>query len=72
MWQVVTAMRQWGDKWAAPEGPPVKMRHKTCGRVVKAVAVCSHCGEPLELRDIAAVPGPGARDGDFERTRLTT
>ena len=26
LWQVVTAMRQWGDKWAAPNGPPLRIR----------------------------------------------
>ena len=48
LWHVLTAMRQWGDRWAAPDGPPLKMRHATCGRVVKAVPMCSHCGEPNE------------------------
>ena len=32
LWHVLTAMRQWGDRWAAPDGPPLKMRHATCGR----------------------------------------
>ena len=70
LWQVVTAMRQWGDKWAAPNGPPLRIRHQSCGRVVQAVAVCSHCGEPLAPRSVTAEPGPGANDGDFDRTRL--
>jgi hypothetical protein len=46
------------------------MRHATCGRVVKAVSVCSHCGEPLDLRSVTVEPGPGGRDVDFERTVL--
>lgn len=70
LWPVVNAMRQWGDRWAAPAGPPVKMRHTRCGRVVKAVPVCSHCGEPLDARTVTVVPGPGASEGDFDRTRL--
>lgn len=70
LWHVVTAVRQWGDRWAAPDGPPLKMRHKDCGRIVRAVAVCSHCGEPLDVRSVTAVPGPGATEGDFDRTRL--
>jgi hypothetical protein len=32
--------------------------------------VCSHCGERLDVRDVAALPGPGALKGDFDRTRL--
>jgi DNA-binding HxlR family transcriptional regulator len=70
LWHVVTAMRQWGDRWAAPDGPPVKLRHTACGRIVNAVPVCSHCGERLNVRSVTAVPGPGATEGDFERTRL--
>jgi DNA-binding HxlR family transcriptional regulator len=70
LWYVVTAMRQWGDKWAAPNGPPVRMRHERCGRVVHALAVCSHCGEPLDFRSITAEPGRGAKMGDFDRTRV--
>jgi DNA-binding HxlR family transcriptional regulator len=70
LWHVITAMRQWGDRWAAPDGPPLKIRHKDCGRLVQAVPVCSHCGEALEPRSVSAVPGPGALEGDFERTRL--
>ena len=70
LWHVLTAMRQWGDRWAAPLGPPLKMHHAACGHVVKAVAVCSHCGEPLDLRSVTVEPGPGSVDTDYERTVL--
>jgi DNA-binding HxlR family transcriptional regulator len=60
LWPVLTAMRQWGDRYAAPDGPPVLVTHKGCGRVTRAVMVCSECGEPLEARDVAAVTGPGS------------
>jgi len=70
LWHVVTAMRQWGDQWAAPAGAPVTMKHSACGHLVKAVAVCSHCGEPLSIGEITAVPGPGASHGDLDNTPL--
>ena len=70
LWHVVMAIGQWGDRWAAPDGPPVKIRHKSCGHVVKAVPVCSYCREPLDVRDVTALPGPGALEGDFDRTPL--
>jgi DNA-binding HxlR family transcriptional regulator len=70
LWLVLTAMRQWGDRWVAPDGPPLKMRHAACGRIVKAVAVCSHCGEPLDRRAVTYEPGPGAGEADYERTAL--
>src|ERR1700683_863067 len=59
LWPVVTAMRQWGDTWAAPGGPPVQTRHNACGHVVTAVPACSHCGETLDVRSVTAVAGPG-------------
>jgi len=70
LWHVITAMRQWGDQWAAPAGPPVETRHTGCGHVITAVPVCSHCAEPLDARSVTAVPGSGAAEGDFDRTRL--
>jgi DNA-binding HxlR family transcriptional regulator len=70
LWHVMTAMRQWGDRWAAPNGPSLTIRHAACGHVVKLVPVCSYCGEPLDVRAVTAIPGPGASAGDFDRTRL--
>ncbi len=59
LWPVLTAMRQWGDQHAAPDGPPLVIMHKECGNVAEAVMVCSACGDPLQARDVVAVPGPG-------------
>lgn len=60
LWPVMTAMRQWGDRYAAPHGPPVLVRHSGCGEVAEAVMTCASCGEPIGPRDVRAVPGPGA------------
>ena len=60
LWPVLTAMRQWGDKYAAPEGPPMLVTHKSCGQVSEAIMMCSACGEPIGARDVRAAPGPGA------------
>ena len=62
LWPVLTAMRQWGDRYAAPEGPPVVVTHKACGSTEPAVLVCGTCGEPLGPRDVRATAGPG-REG---------
>ncbi|MDE3206804.1 MAG: helix-turn-helix transcriptional regulator [Acidobacteriota bacterium] len=62
LWPVLTAMRQWGDRYAAPDGPPVRIVHRGCGKVSQAVMVCSNCGERLTARDVRAVPGRGDRD----------
>ena len=60
LWPVLTAMRQWGDRYAAPDGPPVQVTHKACGHIADAVLVCSVCGGRLEARGVRATPGPGA------------
>ena len=70
LFHVVTAIREWGDRWMAPDGPPLKLRHNKCEHVTKSVPVCSHCGERLDIEDVAAFPGPGSVPGDYDRTRL--
>ena len=59
LWGVLTAMRQWGDRWAAPGGAPLQIVHTACGHVTEAVTVCSQCGEAMAARDVRAVAGPG-------------
>jgi len=55
-------MRQWGDTYAAPDGPPLQLVHKSCGEIADAVMTCSGCGERLTTRNVRAVPGPGDLD----------
>ena len=59
LWPVLTAMRQWGDRHAAPNGPPLEVVHSECGAVVRGVFVCSSCGEPIGARDVTPIPGRG-------------
>ena len=59
LWPVLTAMRQWGDRHAAPSGPPILVIHKSCGSSTEAVLVCGACGMPLGPRDVEAVAGEG-------------
>ncbi|GCD93668.1 HxlR family transcriptional regulator [Embleya hyalina] len=63
LWPVLNAMRQWGDEWAAPDGPPVIVTHTPCGHPTTAIHICSACREPLTPETLKATPGPGARDG---------
>jgi DNA-binding HxlR family transcriptional regulator len=61
LWPVLTAMREWGDRWAAPDGAPIEVVHDTCGEVMMLAHTCSTCGEPVDHRAVHARPGPGAR-----------
>ncbi len=61
LWPVLVAMREWGDRWMAPDGPPVELVHEPCGHVTTTRLVCDHCGGHLASRSVRPVPGPGAR-----------
>ena len=64
LWPVLTAMRQWGDRYAAPGGPPVRVVHTACGATTDFDLVCRSCGAAVGARDVRAVPGQGrARAG---------
>ena len=72
LWHVLTAMRQWGDRYAAPSGPTVQLAHKACGEVTETVVVCATCGEPVGARDFRTVAGPGRPAPGLGRERATT
>ena len=61
LWPTIVALLQWGDKYAAPNGPPVVLEHRGCGGAVDEHRICSVCGERLEVRDVRARRGPGTR-----------
>jgi DNA-binding HxlR family transcriptional regulator len=63
LWPVLTAMRQWGDRYAAPSGPPVEVVHIACGARTGLDLVCASCGERVGVRDVKAVAGPGRSNG---------
>jgi DNA-binding HxlR family transcriptional regulator len=62
LWPVLNAMRQWGDKHAAPDGPPMVLIHDGCEQVANAVATCSRCGERLTAGNVRVARGPGDHD----------
>jgi DNA-binding HxlR family transcriptional regulator len=65
LWPVLTAMRQWGDRYAAPSGPPLLITHRSCGAVTDAVMVCNSCGERLGAGDVVAAVSPGHEPGSL-------
>jgi DNA-binding HxlR family transcriptional regulator len=61
LWPTVVALMKWGDRYAAPAaGPPVLLEHRGCGGAVDEHRVCEVCGARLSVRDVRAIPGPGA------------
>jgi DNA-binding HxlR family transcriptional regulator len=59
---IVMALTQWGDRWAAPSGPPILLQHRGCGGSVRVTTHCERCGGSPEPDAIDALPGPGADD----------
>ncbi len=52
LWGVLAAMWRWGSDWSWPEGdvPPVVLRDRETGRVVRPVVVDERTGERLDVR----------------------
>jgi DNA-binding HxlR family transcriptional regulator len=61
LYPVLTALRQWGDKYMAdPEGPSSEILHRGCGAHVHAKLVCD-AGHVIAPEDLERRPGPGVR-----------
>ncbi len=60
LWPVLSALRDYGDRHYAPDGPPVLVTHRGCGGELDDRRICRRCGAALELADVEAHPGPGA------------
>lgn len=44
---------KWGDSWfASEEGPPVLLRHTSCGDPLGAIVCCDNCGKPLDPSEV--------------------
>ena len=61
LFPVINALMAWGDKYEAPNGPPVIFEHE-CGHPAGHRLVCAHCGEKVRPRAVRVVAGPGATD----------
>jgi DNA-binding HxlR family transcriptional regulator len=61
LYPVLMALREWGDRYMAEDGPPLEIRHKDCGGHPTLELRCSECGEEVGARDAEARPGPGLR-----------
>ena len=60
LWPVIVSLLQFGDRYYAPDGPPMVLVHKDCGGRVDEHRICDTCGARLRARDVTAQLGPGA------------
>jgi DNA-binding HxlR family transcriptional regulator len=63
------ALTEWGDRWAAPDGPPILYRHAACGSPVGVDLHCAACASDVAVVDIQALPGPGMKGDRAVRIR---
>jgi len=60
LWPVMITLMQFGDRYYAPDGPPIVVTHKGCGGTMDAHRICTTCGEKLTANQVRAHAGPGA------------
>jgi DNA-binding HxlR family transcriptional regulator len=60
LFPAVIALMRWGDTHlAGPEGPPIVLRHDTCGNPTQPHLTCNVCGEEINTRNVTPERGPG-------------
>jgi DNA-binding HxlR family transcriptional regulator len=59
LFPTLMALRTWGDKYLAPEGPFVLHRHRGCGGLAEVHHSCAECGQELSAREVITEAGPG-------------
>jgi DNA-binding HxlR family transcriptional regulator len=57
---VIIALTEWGDRWAAPQGPPIIYEHEGCGGQIHQHLRCELCHAAPAPGQVGARPGPGA------------
>jgi DNA-binding HxlR family transcriptional regulator len=60
LFPIIMALVAWGDRWEAPNGPPIIFRHRADGHPTLPLVICAECGEVLKAKDIHPQKGPGA------------
>ena len=59
LYPVLMALRTWGDKYMAPDGPFVLYKHQGCGGEAEIHHTCNKCGQEISAREVSPEPGPG-------------
>jgi DNA-binding HxlR family transcriptional regulator len=64
---VVTALRQWGDRWIYGEGKePLRVVDRRTGRPIPKLRIVDEDGRPIRSSDLEFQPGPGASPRTIE------
>jgi DNA-binding HxlR family transcriptional regulator len=60
----IVALTSWGDRWAAPDGPPIMYEHEACGGEIEVQLRCRACRQVAAPGEVKTRPGPGFRPID--------
>jgi DNA-binding HxlR family transcriptional regulator len=60
LFPVLVALMEWGDRWLAPDGAPVVLRHRDCGEDVHTELRCA-AGHQAHLDELELAAGPGRK-----------
>jgi len=53
LFPLIATLLAWGDKWlAGTKGPPLILRHKSCGARLVPRVTCDQCGEVVDVRNV--------------------
>jgi DNA-binding HxlR family transcriptional regulator len=64
LYPVIITLARWGGKWGELAlGAAIELQHRSCGAIVEPQLTCPECGEPVEARDMRALPGPAMLRG---------
>lgn len=59
LFPAIVVLMRWGDKHLpSADGPPIILRHNTCGEIADPRLICSHCSEEITARNVRPEPGP--------------
>jgi DNA-binding HxlR family transcriptional regulator len=56
---IIVALTEWGDRWAAPGGPPILYIHTVCDSPITLQTNCANCGQVHDPAEVGVRPGPG-------------
>lgn len=59
LYPVLMALRAWGDKYMAPDGPFAHYHHRDCGGRLEVRLACDRCDKEVAAREVQLEAGPG-------------
>ena len=69
---VMTALRQWADRWLLPGKEPLIAVDARTGKPIPRLRIIDERGQPIAPQDLLLLPGPGASKADLRRFRAAS